>query len=182
MTKQESNDKEKLNMKTTHSEMIETVKDKIVAAIKGTGNIVQATMDTVTQILATTIKDTGKVGTSVTDVIANVASGAIRGAVQVGADLGHAAKGIMLGVLRGTKARGHRSPGYHQPHRPGCGPRHGRGRRRRWGRCHWAGRRGDRRRQRIGSQCRERRGGGCRRALKRLAKWGPRRLTQFARQ
>ena len=93
-------------MKTTHSGMIETVKDQIVAAIKGTGNIVQATVDSVTQILATTIKDTGKVGTSVTDVIANVASGAIRGAVQVGADLGHAAKGIMLGVLRGTKQAG----------------------------------------------------------------------------
>jgi len=47
--------------------MIETLKDKIVAAIKGTGNIVQATVDTVTQILATTIKDAGKLGTSVTD-------------------------------------------------------------------------------------------------------------------
>jgi hypothetical protein len=92
------------NMKTTNSGIIETVKNNIVAAIVGTGDIVQAMVDTITQILATTIKDTGKVGTS--DVIADVASGAVRGAVQVGADLGHAAKGIMVGVLHGTKETG----------------------------------------------------------------------------
>jgi hypothetical protein len=94
------------NMKTANSGIIETVKNDIIAAIMGTGDIVQATVDTVAQILATTIKDTGKVGTAVTDVIADVASGAIRGAVQVGADLGHAAKGIMVGVLRGTEETG----------------------------------------------------------------------------
>ena len=71
-------------MKTTHLGMIETVKGQIVAAIKETGNIVQATVDTVAQILATTIKDTGKVGTSVTDVVTSVASGAIHGAAHVG--------------------------------------------------------------------------------------------------
>ena len=94
------------NMKTPNSGIIETVKNNIVAAIVGTGDIVQAMVDTVAQILAVTIKDTGKVGTSVTDVIADVTSGAVRGAVQVGADLGHAAKGIMVGVLHGTKETG----------------------------------------------------------------------------
>jgi hypothetical protein len=94
------------NMKTTNSGIIEIVKKNIIAAIMGTGDIVQATVNTVAQILAATIKDTGKVGTSVTDVIADVASGAVRGAVQVRADLGHAAKGIMVGVLRGTKESG----------------------------------------------------------------------------
>lgn len=93
-------------MKTNDSRLIEKVKDGIVSAIKGTGNVVQATVDTVTQILATTIKDIGKLSISVTDVVADVASGAIRGAVQVGADLGHAAKGLMLGVLSGTKETG----------------------------------------------------------------------------
>jgi hypothetical protein len=93
------------NMKT-NSGIIETVKNNIVAAIVGTGDIVQATVDTVARVLAATIKDTGKVGTSVTDVIADVASGAVRGAVQVGADLGHATKGIMVGVLHGTKETG----------------------------------------------------------------------------
>ena len=51
-------------MKTKHAGMIETVKDAIVATIKGTGDIVQATVDTITKILATTIRDTGKVGAS----------------------------------------------------------------------------------------------------------------------
>jgi hypothetical protein len=92
------------NMKTTNSGIIETVKNNIVAV--GTGDIVQATMDTVAQVLAVTIKDTGKVGTSVTDVIADVASGAIRGAAHMGANLGHAAKGIMVGVLHGTNETG----------------------------------------------------------------------------
>jgi hypothetical protein len=94
------------NMKTTNSGIIETVKNNIVAAIVGTGDIVQGTVDTVAQVLAVTIKDTGKVGTSITDVIADVASGAIRGAAHMGANLGHAAKGIMVGVLHGTKETG----------------------------------------------------------------------------
>jgi len=93
-------------MKTNDSGLIEKVKGGIVAAIIGTGNVVQATVDTVTQILTTGIKDVGKLSISVTDVIADVASGAIRGAVQVGADVGHAAKGLMLGVLSGTKETG----------------------------------------------------------------------------
>jgi hypothetical protein len=94
------------NVNTKHSGMIETVRDGIIAAIKGTGDIVHATVDTITKMLATTIKDTGKVGTSVTDAIADVASGAIRGAAQIGADLTQAAKGIMVGVLRGTRVAG----------------------------------------------------------------------------
>lgn len=93
-------------MRKNDSGLIEKVSDGIVATMKGTGNVVQATVDTVTRILATVIKDVGVVGMSVTDVIADVASGGIRGAAQVGADLGHAAKGIMLGVLSGTREAG----------------------------------------------------------------------------
>src|SRR5581483_2374627 len=96
----------KPKMNTQPSGTTDTVKDKIVAAIKGAGDIVQTTVDTVAQILGTTIKDTGNVGTAITDGISHVVSGAIRGAVQVGADLGRAAKGIMLGILRGTKEAG----------------------------------------------------------------------------
>ena len=92
-------------MRTTTSGIIETVKDKIIAAIVGTGDIFQATTDTVAQILAAANKDT-KLGMSVSDVIADVSSGAVRGAVQVGADVGYAAKGIMMGMLRGTKETG----------------------------------------------------------------------------
>jgi hypothetical protein len=93
-------------MKTESSGVAERVKNEIVAAITGTGDIVQATADTVARMLGTTVRDTGKVGTSVTDTVADVASGTVRGAEQVGADSGHAAKGLMIGVLRGTKAVG----------------------------------------------------------------------------
>jgi hypothetical protein len=92
-------------MKIADSGIIETVKTTIIAAIVGTGDILEATIDTVVHILAT-IKDTGKPGASVTNVTADVATGAIRGAVQVGADLAHAAEGIMVGVLRSTKQTG----------------------------------------------------------------------------
>ena len=85
---------------------IETVKNAVVAAIKGTSDVVQATVNTITQTLATTIKDTGQAGTSVTDAVADVARGAVRATVEAGADLGHTAQGIMLGVLRGTKRAG----------------------------------------------------------------------------
>ena len=47
-------------MNTKHTGMIGTVKDGIVAAIKGTGDIVQATVSTIAKMLATTIKDTGR--------------------------------------------------------------------------------------------------------------------------
>ena len=90
-------------MKTMHSEVIETVKRQIVAAVKGTGDIVQATADTITQTLPTAIKSSSRVDPSVTAAIADIASGAVHGAAELGADLGQAAKGIMLGVLRCTQ-------------------------------------------------------------------------------
>ena len=51
-------------MKTKDSRMIETAKNAIVSAIKGSGDVVQATVNAITQMLSTTIKDSGKVGTS----------------------------------------------------------------------------------------------------------------------
>jgi hypothetical protein len=70
----------KQNMQTKHSGLVEAAKDGVVAAVKGTGDIVQATVDTIVKMLGTTIQDTGQVGQSMTDAIADVASGAIRGA------------------------------------------------------------------------------------------------------
>ncbi|MCL5096044.1 MAG: hypothetical protein M1608_00610 [Candidatus Omnitrophica bacterium] len=53
-------------MQTRHSGIIETAKDGNVAGIKGTGELVQVTVNAVTKVLATTIKKTGKAGTAVT--------------------------------------------------------------------------------------------------------------------
>lgn len=83
--------------------LVESVKNDIIGAVKGTGDIAKATVDTVSNTLSTTLKDTGKVGASATGAIADVAGGAIRGASHVGAHLGTAAKGTVIGVLRGTR-------------------------------------------------------------------------------
>jgi hypothetical protein len=50
--------------------MINSVKNDVVTAIKGTGDVAQAAADTVTKTLGTTIKDVGKTGASVTDATA----------------------------------------------------------------------------------------------------------------
>ena len=90
----------------THSEIIETVKDRILAAVKGTGDIAQATVDTITQTLATAIRAPGRVDPAVTAALGDVASGAVHGAAEVGGDLGQPTRGIMLGVLRGSQGEG----------------------------------------------------------------------------
>ena len=45
--------------------MIETVKDKTVAATEGTGHVVEKAVDTTAKIVTTTVKDTAKVGGAV---------------------------------------------------------------------------------------------------------------------
>ncbi len=82
---------------------IETVKNAVVAAIKGTSDVDQATVNTITQTLATTIKDTGQVGKSVTGG---------RGRPGPYRPRDHA-----RGAARHQKGRV-RGHGYHQPHRP----------------------------------------------------------------
>jgi len=70
-------------MTTKSMGLVETVKDGVVGAVKGTGEIAKATADTVGSTLSTTLKDAGKVGASATEAIGHVAGGAIDGAAQV---------------------------------------------------------------------------------------------------
>ncbi len=65
-------------MTTKNSGLGEKVKNDIVGAAKGTGDIAKVTADTVSSTLSTTLKDAGKVGTSATEAISDVAGGAIR--------------------------------------------------------------------------------------------------------
>ena len=44
--------------------MIETVKDKTVAATECTGHVIEKAVDTTAKVLTTTVKDTAKVGSS----------------------------------------------------------------------------------------------------------------------
>src|SRR6266478_2415637 len=86
--------------------IMESVKDKMVGSIKGTGEVLNAAVDTVSGTLVTTIKGTGAVGTALTSAVSDVLRGAIMGTAQVGGDVGAAAKGGVVGVLKGTKEVG----------------------------------------------------------------------------
>ncbi|SDT97415.1 hypothetical protein SAMN05444156_1182 [Verrucomicrobium sp. GAS474] len=81
----------------------ETMKTRIAAAIQGTGNALDATVETVTELVASVIEETGRTAQAVSDVVADVTAGAIEAAVHVGADLGHVTRGVMIGVSRAMK-------------------------------------------------------------------------------
>ena len=71
----------------------ETVKTGIIESIRGTGEVVDAAIDTVSGTLVNTLKSTGAVGTALTGTVSDVLRGAILGTAHVGADIGGAAKG-----------------------------------------------------------------------------------------
>lgn len=63
--------------------LVESVKNTIVAAIKGTGEIVNAVTETVSGSLVTALKSTGSVGNALTEAVADVTRGVIQGTTQV---------------------------------------------------------------------------------------------------
>jgi hypothetical protein len=82
--------------------VVASVKDRIVATVKGVGKITDAVVDTVSGSLVNAIKHTGDVGVAISDVV----RGVILGVAEIGADVGKAAKGAVIGVLRSTKEVG----------------------------------------------------------------------------
>jgi malic enzyme len=62
----------------TQTGVIETVKDKSVDAIKGTGKIIEATVDTAAHVVEATVKDTKVVGVGAEKAAAAIAGGAIK--------------------------------------------------------------------------------------------------------
>ena len=93
-------------MNETRPSIITSVKHEVVAAVRGTGDVAKAVVDTVAGTFTTVLKDTARVGVAGTDAIRHVAGGVIHGATEVGSDLGAASKGTVIGILRGTKATG----------------------------------------------------------------------------
>lgn len=87
-------------MNTTNPGMIETVKDKSIAAIKGTGDIVETTVDSAGKILTTTVKGTAKVGGTVATAVTGLATGVIGGVEQVGVKAEHAVTAVAGGALK----------------------------------------------------------------------------------
>ncbi len=85
------------------SGMIETAKRGVITAIKETGDVAQAAVDTVTDTLGTTVEDAGKTGSLVVGAGGNVAKAVIHGAADLGAHVGDAARGTVIGMLRVSK-------------------------------------------------------------------------------
>ncbi|HXF10838.1 MAG TPA: hypothetical protein VN625_08645 [Desulfuromonadaceae bacterium] len=72
-----------MNETTKHPGVIETVKDKGVAAIQGAGNIVESTVNTTAHVVTTTVKDAKKVGVGAGKAVAAVAGEAIKAVGEV---------------------------------------------------------------------------------------------------
>jgi len=86
----------------THPGMIETVKDKSVAATEGTGQIVEKVVDTTAHVLTTTVKDTAKVGGEVGAAATGLVEGAIKGTEGLAIGAEHAAAAIVGGAFKAT--------------------------------------------------------------------------------
>jgi hypothetical protein len=87
-------------MNKTNSGVIETVKDKSVAVIKGTENIVETTVDSTGHILGTAIKDTAHVGGEVGTAATGLVKGAIKDVEKVGVKAEHATAAVAGGAVR----------------------------------------------------------------------------------
>lgn len=90
-------------MTTRETGLVETARNGIVGAVKRTGNVAEAAMDTVSSTLSTTLNEAGSLGASATEAMGHIVRGAIQGATDAGVHLGYAARGTVLGVLRGTR-------------------------------------------------------------------------------
>jgi hypothetical protein len=84
----------------THPGMIETVKDKSVEVIKGTGNVVGKTADTAAQIVTTTVKDAAKVAGDVGSAATGLVVGAVKDVEEVGVKTEHATAAVAGGAFK----------------------------------------------------------------------------------
>jgi len=82
------------------------IKDGIVSAIRDSGNVYTAAVDTVSLAVQNALAAAKRAGSSAVGAVTYVALGATRGALEYGSDLGEACKGIMVGVLLGAGDHG----------------------------------------------------------------------------
>jgi hypothetical protein len=100
VTDQQPKHERKPNMTKTNPGVIETVRDQSIAAIKGTGNIVEKTVDTAAKIVTTTAKDTAKVGGEVGTAATGLVVGVVEDVKQVGVKAEHATAAVAGGALK----------------------------------------------------------------------------------
>jgi len=80
--------------------MVETVKNKSVETIKGTGNIVEKSVDTGAQIVTTIVKDTAKVAGGVGTAATGLVVGAVKDVKKVGVKTEHATAAVAGGAFK----------------------------------------------------------------------------------
>ena len=78
-----------------------SVKDGVIDAIRGAGEITDAVVDTGASSLVNAIQKTSDVRVVLIATASQVVRGAIQGSAEVSGSLGSAAKGAMIGVLLG---------------------------------------------------------------------------------
>ena len=79
--------------------MIETVKDKTIAATEGTGNVIGKAVDTTAKVLTTTVKDTAKVGGAV-GTRPRIVSEVIKDTKEVAVGAEHATAAVAGGAVK----------------------------------------------------------------------------------
>jgi hypothetical protein len=87
-------------MNKTNSGVIETVKDKSVAVIKGTEKVVGTTVDSTGHIVGTAVKDTAHVGGEIGTAATGLVTGAIKDVEKVGVGAEHATAAVAGGAVK----------------------------------------------------------------------------------
>ena len=83
-------------------ESVKDKKDKMVGSIKGTGEVLNAAVDTVSVSARTLVKSAAEVGGDLGTVARNTVEGAISGAKQVGLNVEEAASAAATGAIKGA--------------------------------------------------------------------------------
>lgn len=83
--------------------IFDSVKDGVVGAIRGVGDVAEAVVDTVSGTLVSALKGVRAITDEALGLIFDTVSGAVKGVAEVGGDVGIASKNAVLGVIRGTK-------------------------------------------------------------------------------
>jgi hypothetical protein len=91
--------KNKMNT-PTHPGIIETIKDKTVAATEGTGHVIGKVVDTTAKVLTTTAKDTAKVGSAVGTAATGLVTEVIKDTKEVVVGTEHATTAVVGGAMK----------------------------------------------------------------------------------
>ena len=87
-------------MSTSNPGIIETVKDKSVDTLKGTGTVVEKTVDTAGKIITTTVKDTAKVAGEVGTAATGLVTGAVEDVKEIAVKTEHATAAVAGGAIK----------------------------------------------------------------------------------